>query len=415
VETSRQWSVTVKGAHCAPPAAAVPGEILIGLRPGKLNLRSFDRLGAELGVRAVARVFSGVLKLTLAPGADVETAIRRYAADPNVEYAEPNLVYEAAKTPSDPSFGQQWGLSNTGQASGKKDADIDAPEAWDVQTGKPEVIIAVLDTGVDDHHPDLAGGKVLTALGRDFVNNDNDASDDNGHGTWAAGIAAAGSNNAIGMAGVCWGCRILPVKVLDAAGKGTAESIAQGIQYAASQNARIINMSFSYKSECGCSLTMARAINFAYEKGSLLIAAAGNDADKQQTSYPAASPRVLAVGSLDRQNREAAASNRDDDLDILAPGVDIFSLDLSARSPQYRTASGTSAAAAFASGAAGLVWSARPQLHNDQVWEILRNTADRLTSSAAGRLNARGALTGAARHGFPAGRDTCSSEPPKEH
>jgi subtilisin family serine protease len=412
VESTRQWSVTVHGGHCAPPNAAVPGEILVGLKPGAAKSSpSLGRLSAEIGAVSVSPVFTGVLKVVLPPDADLEAAIRRYAADLSVEYAEPNYLYTAAKIPSDPSFGQQWGLNNTGQSGGKKDADIDAPEGWDRERGKPAVVIAVLDTGVDARHPDLAGGKVLTALGRDFVNGDADATDDNGHGTAVAGIAAAGSDNALGMAGVCWGCRILPVKVLDATGKGSADRIAQGIQYAADRNARILNLSFGYKSACGCSLTLARAINYAYEKGSLLIAAAGNDADKQQTSYPAASPRVLAVGALDRQGKEVNTSNRDGDLDVLAPGKDILSLDLSTRSPLYRNVSGTSAAAAFTSGVAGLVWSARPQLKKDQVWQLLRSTTDRVPNSSVGLVNARGALAGTP-HSFTAARDTCDGEPP---
>lgn len=381
----------------------VPNEILIGLRPevvqslagqrippGQIGIASLDQLNRKYAVQQVSPVFkqidltdsvatkyglAGVFKLTVPVGTNIFAMISEYLRDPAIAYAEPNLIYRIADFPNDTDFNKQWALHNTGQTGGTPDADIDAPEAWDIEKGKPAVLIAIVDTGVDYNHPELTGGRVRTDIDKDFINNDDDAMDDHGHGTYCAGIAAANTNNARGIAGVCQGCQILPVKVLDSSGLGTAESVAQGIQYAGQVGARIISLSLGYASKCGCSQTVARAINYAFERGSLLIAASGNNYDKTRLSYPAASPRVMSVGASDHRDQEADFSNRSQALDIIAPGKDVYSLD---RGGGYRTASGTSAAAPHVSGVAGLVWSAHPDLTNVQVWWILYQSADDL-------------------------------------
>jgi len=230
-----------------------------------------------------------------------------------------------------------------------------------------------VDTGVDYNHPDLRGGRVRTDIDRDFVNNDEDAMDDHGHGTFVAGIAAANTNNAQGIAGVCPGCQVLPIKVLTKDGRGSADGVARGIQYAAQAGAKIISMSLGTPSKCGCSQTIARAINYAFDRGSLLIAASGNDGDKQRISYPASSPRVMSVGASDHNDQEASFSNRNSYLDIVAPGKDIYSLKSGGG---YVTESGTSASTPFVSGVAGLIWSVNPQLSNVQVWWRLYHSAD---------------------------------------
>lgn len=385
--------------------AFVPNEILIGLKPevvqnlagqrrfpGQIGVASLDQLNQKYSIQQISPVFTqidptdpiaikyglaGVFKLTVPAGTDIFTVMSEYRKDPAVAYAEPNLIYRIADFPNDTDFSKQWALHNTGQTGGTPDADIDAPEAWDIEKGKPAVLIAIVDTGVDYNHPELTG-RVRTDIDKDFINNDDDAMDDHGHGTYCAGIAAANTNNARGIAGVCRGCQILPVKVLDSNGSGSAESVAQGIQYAAQVGAKIISMSLGYASNCGCSQTVARAINYAFERGSLLIAASGNDSDKERLSYPASSPRVMSVGASDHRDQEADFSNRSPALDILAPGKDVYSLD---RGGGYRTANGTSAAAPHVSGVAGLVWSARPTLTNVQVWWILYHSADDLPST----------------------------------
>ena len=391
-------------ASGATSSAFVPNELLIGVLPERIDelrleswdksrsigLASLDGLNRSYNVRDVSAVFAnlpagdeiaarngmaGILKLTFPIGTDLFAALEAYRQDPAVRYAELNRVYVAFDTPDDPQLGQQWGLHNTGQSGGRDDADIDAPEAWDVNQGSSNVLIAVVDTGVDATHEDLDDGRVRTDIDHDFINGDDDGTDDNGHGTFVAGIIGADTNNGVGVAGICRNCQILPVKVLDGEGSGSAESVSQGIQYAADQGADIINMSLGFPSECGCSQTVAGAINYAYEKGVFLVAASGNDSDKGRTSYPASSPRVMAVGASDLNDHEADFSNRDSYLDIMAPGVDIYGLDIEEGAP-YREASGTSAASPHVAGVAGLVLSSQGDLSNAGLWFRLYQSAD---------------------------------------
>ena len=456
--------------------AFVPNEILIGLKPeavaqltqpdarsdavgvASLGIASLDRLSRRYHVQAIVPLFDeispadqiaqnygldGVYKVVAPIGVDIFAMIADYSADPAVAYAEPNRIYQVTGIPNDPDFRRQWGLHNTGQTGGRADADIDAPEAWDITTGSSSVLIAVIDTGVDYNHPDLRGGRVRTDIDRDFANNDEDAMDDHGHGTFVAGIAAASANNEQGIAGVCPDCQVLPIKVLTNDGKGSADVVARGIQYAAQAGARIISMSLGAPSHCGCSQTIARAINYAFDRGSLLIAASGNDRDKQRISYPASSPRVMSVGASDHNDQEAPFSNRNSYLDIIAPGKDIYSLKSGGG---YVTESGTSAATPFVSGAAGLIWSVNPQLSNVQVWWRLYHSADDFPAQRSaqtietaptpeitvdparlvfrvylptmsrsrvtfGRLNARQALEISGSGQMFAPVDTCSGEP----
>ena len=408
------WAVAASrseaGATLAAPMAFVPDELLIGVAPEAVadldlmtragvaatGVASLDAIGRAFAAESVELVFAGldpadqaaathglngVLKVTFAPGTDIFAALEAYRADPNVSYVEVNRIYVAFETPDDPEYDQQWALNNTGQSGGLEDADIDAPEAWDVTQGSGEVLVAVVDTGVDYTHADLDGGRVRTDIDRDFINDDDDAMDDQGHGTYVAGIIAADTNNAEGIAGICRNCKILPVKVLDEEGSGSAESVAQGIQYAGDQGADIINMSLGFPSECGCSKTVANAINYAYDKGALLVAASGNDSDKTRTSYPASSPRVMAVGASDHNDQEADFSNHGSDLTIMAPGVDIYSLDIDDGAP-YRMADGTSAASPHVAGVAGLVLSKESGLSNAELWFRLYQSAEDFPASA---------------------------------
>ncbi|MFW5943085.1 MAG: S8 family serine peptidase [Chloroflexota bacterium] len=447
--------------------AFVPNEVLIGLEAdvaakvaGQRDLTavaaldSLRELNRAYGVQQMAPVFPeidasdalarsyglpGILKLTVPPGTDIFELIAAYQAHPDVAYAEPNRIYSTLLTPNDPDFDQQWSLHNTGQTGGTADADIDAVEAWDLETGHPSVLIAIIDTGVDYTHEDLDAGRVRTDIDRDFYNGDDDAMDDHGHGTFVAAVAAGDTNNGEGIAGICHGCRILPVKVLSADGQGSAETVAQGIQYAADAGAQILNMSLGFTAGCGCSQTVATAINYAFDRGSLLVAASGNDSNKGVLSYPAASPRVMSVGSSNHNDQESDFSNFSAELDIMAPGEDIYSLELD---DGYLTASGTSAASPHVAGVAGLVLSANPSLTNAQLWHRLYQSADDfpLAQSAAGpdaglwpngvvpdhqqyipvvqqfrqtagRLNAYRALRYSHGGGWQAAVDTCSGEP----
>jgi thermitase len=224
-------------------------------------------------------------------------------------------------------------------------------------------MVAVIDTGVAVAHPDLAGARLRTDIDYDFINSDDNADDDNGHGTHVAGIVAASTDNGIGVAGICADCEILPIKVLDAEGSGDVSVIAQGLRYAADQGADIANMSLGMDPNCGCSETIANAINYAYERGLFMIAAAGNDGiDK--VGYPASSSRVLAVGATTISGGRAYFSNYGADLDIVAPGDDILS---TYPTPEYDTLSGTSMASPMVAGVAGLALSARG-MSQPQLW-----------------------------------------------
>ena len=233
--------------------------------------------------------------------ANTNWTIRTLEQDPRVAYAEPNFILHAADTPNDPSFPQEWGLNNTGQqvnfTTGTPDADIDAKEAWSVSTGSPNVTVAVIDTGVDVTHPDLAqniwinegencagcrtngidddgDGYVDDWRGWDFVNHDNNPTDDNGHGTHVAGTIAAAGNNGIGVTGVTWNSTIMPLKFLDSSGSGSTEDAISAILYARAKGVPIMNNSWGGGD---FSQALEDAIELTDASGELFVAAAGND------------------------------------------------------------------------------------------------------------------------------------------
>lgn len=302
----------------------------------------------------------------------------------------------------DPKFAEQWGLANAG------DTDIDVTEAWAVSRGAATTMVAVIDTGVAVAHPDLAGARLRTDIDYDFINNDNNADDDNGHGTHVAGIVAASTDNGIGVAGICANCEILPIKVLDAEGSGDVSVIAQGLRYAADQGADIANMSLGMDPNCGCSETIANAINYAYERGLFMIAAAGNDGIAK-IGYPASSSRVLAVGATNISGGRAYFSNYGTGLDIVAPGQDIVS---TYTTPEYDDLSGTSMASPMVAGVAGLALSARG-MSQAQLWWLLVNATDATVPGSFtpelgfGRINAYKAVTMPITSEVPIVADTC--------
>ncbi|MET0424440.1 MAG: S8 family serine peptidase [Actinoplanes sp.] len=251
--------------------------------------------------------------------------------------AAPVAYADAVVTPNDPGYRQQWGLARTR-----------TNEAWTVVRGNARVTVAVVDTGVS-RVPDLAG-RLLP--GRDFVNNDNDASDDNGHGTMAAGVIAAAGNDRTGVAGVCWTCKILPVKVLDAKGGGGYDRIAAGIRYAADQHATIISLSLGGSDD---SPLLRDAVSYAVAKGSLVIAAAGNRGTSTP-HYPAALPDVIAVGGVTATGARYRWSNYGSWVDVTGPGCNLAQT----RSGAVGDYCGTSSATPFVAGVAALLASTDP-------------------------------------------------------
>ncbi len=305
--------------------------------------------------------------------------VRIYKKNPNVEYAEPDFLAEVLATvPDDPYFSSQWGLSA-----------IQAEEAWDIETGASNpVIISIVDTGVNYNHPDLAG-KVLG--GYDFVNNDNDPMDDHSHGTHCAGIASAVTNNSLGIAGVSWHAFIMPFKVLDYRGWGSYSDVASGITTAASWGADVISLSLGGTSN---SATLENAVNYAYDQGCFIVAATGNSGD-ETLLYPAACNKAMGVAATDQYDQRAYFSSYGSHVDISAPGVTILS---TVRGTSYANKNGTSMATPHVTGLAALIWSKKPELTNDQVGEVITQTADDIYPdgfdmyTGYGRINALTAM-----------------------
>jgi len=281
----------------------------------------------------------------------------RISQESEVRYAEPNSRVRAMYTPDDPQYDQQWALP-----------DIKADLAWDVTMGSKEITIAIVDSGIDYDHPDLAGNYV--SGGYDWVNDDNDPWDDEGHGTMCAGVAAAVTGNGVGVAGIAQ-VNVMAEKVLDHTGIGDAADVAEGIQHAVDQGANIISLSLGQDSP---SSAVGQACQYAWDHGCLVVAAAGNDGE-DSVLYPAARETVVCVGATDKSDQHCSFSHTGPEMELSAPGVSILSTDLD---DGYATAQGTSMAAPHVAGVAALVWSAGPALTNQEVRDILTQTADDL-------------------------------------
>lgn len=275
----------------------------------------------------------------------------------NVEYAEPHFMYmtNEAVEPNDRLFSKyQWNLPA-----------IETIPGWGVNRGSEDVIVAVVDTGVDLNHPDLQG---RTVPGINIVQKDKQPFDDVGHGTHVAGVISANVNNGEGVAGMSWYNRIMPVKVLDETGAGSTYSVAQGIIWAADNGAKVINMSLGNYADAQF---LHDAIRYAFDRDVVLIAASGND-NTERPGYPAAYPEVFAVAATDSRQQKASFSNYGDYIDVAAPGVNIAS---TYPDNHYAALSGTSMASPHVTALAALICSANPLLKNTEVYEIMRQTA----------------------------------------
>ncbi|MRS13215.1 MAG: tandem-95 repeat protein [Actinobacteria bacterium] len=327
-------------------AVYVPGEVIVRFKSAvsSVGTAAAHRRAGSLDDRPLGGL-RGLEIVRIKRGMSVEAAVKAYEAMPEVAYAEPNYVVRAAVMPNDPAFGDLWGLNNTGQTGGTPDADIDAPEAWNVTTGSNAAVVAVLDTGVDYEHPELAGnlwtnpdeipgnlidddgnGYVDDVHGADMVNSDGDPMDDNGHGTHVAGTIAAEGNNALGVAGVNWDVAIMPVKILGATGIGSTARAIAAYQYAAANGARVLNNSWGgYYAFSQAEYDAIAAID------ALFVCAAGNerrDIDGAQKFYPAAYnlPNIVSVGASDNSDAPAKFSNFGAaNVDVFAPGTAIKS------------------------------------------------------------------------------------------
>jgi len=325
------------------------------------------------------------------------SSIHTTVSAPRGEYSaldasDPSSGVLAATLPNDPLFDQyQWNLRQ-----------IEAPDGWDLTLGNPNITIAILDTGISLNHPDLANHLVP---GFDFVNNRDGGDDDHGNGTHVAGIAAAETNNAVGIAGVSWQARLMPVKVLDANAAGDTGQVAQGVRWAVDHGARVLNVGLAGPVP---SDALREAVDYARRRGAVVVAPVASNGTSE-VSYPAATPGVIAVAASDRADNRLAASNTGDYISVSAPGEQVAS---TFRFPSgtngYAVASTTAQAAAHVSGLAALILALNPALQPDEVRAIIETSADdigpagRDRETGAGRINVFRALLYAAPWNFNA-------------
>jgi len=338
-------SVTV-GLHSAR-AGYAPGRLLVKFRESARDERA--RHYRETRDFRTIKTFrrNGIHHLALPGGISVERAVEILSGDPDVEYAEPDYFRHAMITPNDSHYHLQWAFNNEGQmvngTGGTPDADIDAPEAWEVETGDDRVIVAVVDSGVDYRHPDLSAniwdnpgeiagngidddgnGYVDDVRGWDFLDGDNTPMDAHGHGTHVAGIIAAVGNNGLGVAGVSWNARIMPLRFLDASGWGLTSDAIGAIEYADAMGAHIINNSWGGG---GYSYALREAIEAS---SAVVVCAAGNEGRNSDffPDYPAGYPslNIVSVAATDQNDNLAIFSNYGvSTVDMAAPGTNIYS------------------------------------------------------------------------------------------
>ncbi|MFS1510876.1 S8 family peptidase [Chengkuizengella sp. SCS-71B] len=273
---------------------------------------------------------------------------------PHVEYFQLNHTVEVFSAPNDEFISQQSYLSNIG-----------AVEAWDIANENTAIKIAVVDTGVDLHHPDLVDNLVE---GVNILDRSLPPQDDNGHGTNVAGIVAATGNNVIGVSGILWDTQIMPIKALDEQGLGNESDIGEGIRYAVENGAKIVIMSLGLHS---ASPYLQEIVQYAEDNGVLIVAASGNDGQRS-IRYPAAYPSVLAVGGLKNDNSIVEYSNFGQEIDVVAP-VNVYTTGLDG---SYTSNNGTSMAAPQVAAAAALIWSQYPELEPSQIRNLIRQTAE---------------------------------------
>ena len=293
----------------------VPGEILVKFKPG-LSDKEINNINSKHEVSVLyTSPYAGFKTLKVPKTKTVEEMAEIYSKNPNVEYAVPNYLMSA--TTIDPLYGYQWNFNSQ--------YGINVEPAWDISNGEG-VVVAVIDTGVKQSAPDLANTRFVP--GYDFVNADTDPTDDNGHGTHVTGTIAQSTNNNEGVAGVAYGCTILPVKVLDSSGSGTLSQLVDGIYYASGKNnvnkADVISMSLGFPPYVTATMLapLFPALDFADSQGIVIVAAAGNDG-VSKISYPAAYDKCIAVGATRYDGTRSYYSNYGSALDIMAPGGDM--------------------------------------------------------------------------------------------
>ena len=430
----------------------VPGEIIVEFKSDtniqltkserghiQTGIESVDSLNAQYDVCKAEQVFPSVTKKENVHGlsdfyvfhlpekSNIFSAIREFQQNPNVEYAGPNIIMTAQLIPNDPyysssgSWGQEfsdlYGLHN-----------IHASEAWNITTGNDSIIVAVVDTGIDYNHEDLAqnmwinedeimgngidddnDGFIDNLYGADIYYNDSDPMDGHGHGTHCAGTIAAVGNNALGVVGVNWQAKIMAVKSLSNSGSAGAATLAEGLVWAADNGADVISNSWGSDMPYPSEPTIEAAVRYAYDMGCVIVFAAGNSEDDVKYYCPSNMDEVITVAAVDHNDVKADFSNYGEKIDVSAPGVDILSLRADGTdfygdgihiiNDTYYYASGTSMACPHVAGLAALLLAKNQSLSRDAIRTLIECTVDELDPPqyeweviGRGRINASRAL-----------------------
>jgi len=418
-----------KAAHVSSTRVeAVEGEFVVRMSKAGFSTQALNSLLSERGLAVkeiVNRDENVVLVKTvnhklLGGHGDLQASTIRMLSDlPGVEVAEPNFIYRLldvpASKPNDPAFNSLWAMENLGQKDssgrdGKIGADIGATRAWALNKGSKNVVVAVIDTGVNYAHPDLVANiwskpGSPNVHGYNAITNKEDPMDDHSHGTHCAGTIGGVGDNGVGVVGVTWNASIMGSKFLTAQGSGTLANAIKAIDYATNNGAQIMSNSWGGG---GFSQTLKDAISRANDKGILFIAAAGNDSNDNDAnpSYPASYdvPNVIAVAASNNVDGMAYFSNFGArSVLLMAPGENIYSTVVGGK--EYDTYSGTSMATPHVSGAVALLLSHVPSITVAQVKERLARTSDKLKAfrrklSSAGRLNVYNLLADITPPGF---------------
>ena len=412
-------------------APYVPGEVIIQYKTTPVMNTIAGTIAKDYQVEAVggevtddhsAKGLEGLQTISV-NNTSVSDVVAELNNSPIVEYAEPNYIIslddyglESTMIPNDPNFSNQWALLNTGQTGGTAGADIDATSGWSYTTGSKNVIIAVIDSGVDYTHPDLNGniwtnsgeipgngidddgdGYVDDVYGYDFINNKGDPMDDNGHGTHCAGVIGAVGNNGVGITGLDWNVKIMPLKVLKADGTGDTASVLNAIAYAKAKGASIISCSWG-----GSAKSMALSDALA-NSGMLIVCAAGNTGVNNDINphYPSNydASNIIAVAASDANDSKPSFSNYGPlSVDVAAPGDAILSTYPTNLGSQYMSMRGTSMATPHVSGLAGLILAMDPTLSPTEVKQVIMNHVDPVSAFSGkivsgGRINVKSALS----------------------
>lgn len=385
----------------APTAPFVADQLIVKLRDSytKEELERLKKKFDELGVVSQEKAFQSddpLLKdyfvLKFKPGTDIKRVGQELINLRLLSEVEPNYIITTQILPSDPYYGQLWGLDR-----------IEMQKTWDLVKGSNSVKIAVIDTGIDYNHQDFSGRAIIK--GSDFATcnvfgssgctspkpRDSDPMDDNGHGTHVAGTIGAVTDNNAGVSGINWNVTLMAVKVMGRLGQGSIPDIVDGITYAADNGVQVMNISLG--TPASCTSAYQSAINYATNKRVIVVAAAGNANVDAKSYSPGSCDGVITVGSSTRSDRRASSSNYGTRVNIAAPGTEIFS---TLPGSVYGNKSGTSMASPHVAGTIGLLLAANPQLSKDQILSCLVTGADPISADKfiGPRLNAYKAVTG---------------------